>query len=321
MGAQTRHWFTLIGTTLLAAAVLSAAACGTSTHAGGATSASAKPVISRDADGNPIQIPAHAPQRVVSLTATDSEMLGALNLESRVVAVDYYTDYPAAMASKPKITDANGAANVETIISLKPDLILSYGGETAQTDKQLSAAGIPVVDLPVANLSTSLVEIQLVGQLMHDEAPAAALVSTLRERISAVEKIVAKAAPVSVYMEVDDSTPGKPYVFGGGSFGDELIKDAGGTNIFASDTSNGGYPQVSDESIIAANPQIIVLTEDPHYGGNPALVYKRAGWSVISAVRNKRVYAINPDIIQRPGPRVVDGLEQLAKDLHPELFP
>lgn len=301
---------------LLTLAALSACGGASHTSAGGPE----QPLIAKDANGTTIIIPAAAPQRIVSLGATDSEILGGLHMDARVVGVDFYTDYPADLAAKQKVSDATGNYNVEEIVALKPDLVLGYGGETAATDRQLMAAHLQVVDLPAASLTQSLVEMRLVGQLVHAEGAANTLAASLQQRIDAVKQKVAAAPTVSVYMEADDSTPGKPFVFGGGSYGDELIRDAGGTNIFASDTSNGGYPQVSDESIIAANPQVIVLTEDPNYGGKPELVYQRAGWSGVSAVQNKRVYAINPDLVQRPGPRIVDGLEQLAKMLHPDLF-
>lgn len=302
---------------LVLIALAALAACGTSQTA---SKAPEKPLITTDANGTAIVIPASPPQRIVSLGATDSEILGGLGVNSRVVGVDYYTDYPADLAAKQKVSDSNGTYNVEQIVALKPDLVLSYGGETASTDKQLMAAHIPVVDLPVANLTQSLVEMRLVGQLVHAESAANKLVDSLQQRIDAVKRKVASAPTVSVYMEADDSTPDKPFVYGGGSFGDGLIRDAGGTNIFGGNTTNGGFPQVSVENVVAANPQVIVLTEDPKYGGNPQLVYQRNGWSGISAVQNKRVYAINSDLVQRPGPRIVDGLEQLAKMLHPELF-
>lgn len=280
-----------------------------------------QPLITKDANGTAITIPAQTPQRIVSLGPTDSEILAALGVDSRVVAVDYYTDYPANMAVKPKITNANGEANVEQIIGMTPDLVLSYGGETAATDKQLINAHITVFDLPAGDLSESLVEIRLIGQLVHAEPAATTLVTSLQKRIDAVKAKVAGAPKVSVYMEADDTTAGKPYVFGGGSFGNELIQDAGGTNIFASNTGGGGYPQVSDEDIIKANPQVIILTEDPNYGGNPASVYARVGWSGIAAVQAKQVFAIGTDYTQRAGPRLVDGLEKLAAVLHPDLFP
>jgi iron complex transport system substrate-binding protein len=290
--------------------------CGSSSSGAATTE---KPLITRDANGTTIAIPAKAPQRIVSLGATDSEILGALGLDARVVGVDAFTDYPASLASKTKVTDSSAKANIEQIIALHPDLVLSFGGETADTDRQLMQNNLTVVDLPAGGVDESLTEIRLVGQLTHAESAANSLVSGMQQRINTVTQKVANAPKVTVYMEVG-FTPPPPFAYGGGSFGDDLIKAAGGTNIFASDTANGGFPQVSEEEIIKDSPQVIILTEDPQYGGDPAQVAKRPGWSQIAAVQNHRVYAINPDLAERPGPRMVDALEQLAKDLHPELF-
>jgi ABC-type Fe3+-hydroxamate transport system substrate-binding protein len=304
----------------LAAPALAACA-GSSTTGGGSTSTPATPVISKDALGNPISIPATAPQRIVSLTPADSEILAAVGADAHVVAVDNFSDYPASMAAKPKISGADGKFNVERIVGLQPDLVLGAGGETPDVDKQLGDAHITVVDLPIAtNLGDILNDITLVGQLVHADPAAARLGAALRARIEAVKQKVADLHPVSTYVELDYSTPGKPFVFGGGSFGDEVIRDAGGSNVFGNNTSGQGFPQVSDESVIAANPQVIVLTEDPQFGGTPQAVYARGAWSGIAAVKNKRVYGMDPNIISRPGPRIVDALEQMAKLLHPEAF-
>ena len=304
-----------VAATLLAV-VSTLAACGGTT---GSPTAE-QPLIKTDALHNAIVIPASSPQRIISLGATDSEILGALKVDSRVIGVDTFTDYPADLAAKPKVTDANGQPNVEQIIALKPDLVLGFGGEVGAAERQLVQAHVNVVDLPATDLTGALTDLRLVGQLVHAEATANALANDLQRRIDAVKAAVKGQPTVSVYMEADDSTPGKPYVFGGGTFGDELIRDAGGTNVFGSNSTNSGYPQVNDEAILAANPQVIILTEDPHYGGDPSQVAKRPGWSVVDAVKNGRVYQMNPDLFQRLGPRVVDGLEQLAKVLHPDLF-
>jgi iron complex transport system substrate-binding protein len=293
--------------------------CGTSSSGRLTSSGPEKPVLTRDADGTSIVIPTRAPQRIVSLGASDSEILGALGLSSRVVAVDYSTNYPAALAGKPKISNANGDYNVETIVADQPDLVLSFGGETKSVDAQLEAVHVQVVDIPQLDLTGTLLEIKLIGQLVHDEAAADQLVSSLNGRIAAVKGKVAGSTPVSVYMEVGYVAP-TAYVFGGTSFGDELIRDAGGSNVFGTDSSNGGYPSVGNESIVSADPQVIILTEDPAYGGDPSQVYQRTGWSVISAVKDHQVYALNTDESQRAGPRLVDALEQLARILHPSLF-
>jgi iron complex transport system substrate-binding protein len=302
----------------LAATLLSG--CGASTAISGLTSTGPeKPLLAKDADGTPIVIPKSAPQRIISLGASDSEILGALGLSSRVIGVDFYTNYPTALADKPKISNANGDYDAEAMVADQPDLVLSFGGETRTVDMQLEAVHIPVVDIPQLDLTGTLLEIRLVGQLVHAQTQADKVVSDLQARIAAVKAKVAGSAPLSVYMEVGYVAP-NAYVFGGTSFGDDLIRDAGGSNVFGSDTANGGYPSVGDESIIGADPQVIILTEDPAYGGDPALVSKRPGWSVISAVKNHQVYVLNSDESQRAGPRLVDALEQLAKLLHPSLF-
>ena len=246
--------------------------------------------------------------------------MGALHLQDRVVGVDYYTSYPPALASLPKVSDANGKYNIEQIIALKPDLVLSYGGETKDYDSQLANAGLQVVDLPLSNFSQSLQQILLVGRLTFTGNIAQALVNQLQQQIQTIKKAVAGTTAPRVLLEVDDSTPGKPYVFGGGSFGDELLQDANGINIFHDDSTNGGYPQVTDEAIIAANPQFIILTEDPAYGGNPAQVYQRPNWSNIDAVKLRHVYRINVNIMQHPGPRLVEGLRCLAQLIHSDRF-
>jgi iron complex transport system substrate-binding protein len=278
------------------------------------------PTSAVDAYGMPITFPPGPPQRIVSLEPNISEILGALNLQRRVVAVDYNTNYPAALASLPKISDVNGNINVERIVALHPDLILSSGGITSKYDAQLTQLNLHVVDLPSVNFDQSLQQILLVGRLTFTENTATALVKQLQQQVAQIRSAVTGTTAPRVLLEVDDSTPGKPYVFGGGSFGDEMLQYANAVNIFHSNTSNGGYPQVTDEAVIAANPQFIVLTEDPAYGGDPNAVYRRANWGSIDAVKTHHVYHVNSDIMQRPGPRLVEGLRCIAQIVHPDKF-
>jgi len=295
-------------------------ACGQSSSPATGARPTPTPTTALDFYGTPIVFPTSAPQRIVSLLPSTSEILGALQLQGRVVAVDYYTSYPAQLASLPKVSDANGKYNVEQIVALKPDLVLSWGGETKAYDQQLKTLGLDVVDLPITNFSGVLQQILLVGRLTDTEGTAVSLVSQLLLQINQVKAAVAGTTAPRVLLEVDDSTPGKPYVFGGGSFGDELLQDANGSNIFHDDTSGGGYPQVTDEAIITANPQVVILTEDPAYGGDPAQVYKRPNWGSIDALRLHQVYRINVNIMQHPSQRLVQGLRCLAQLLHPEKF-
>src|SRR5579872_5204521 len=257
------------------------AACGASANA---PQGPEKPLLTKDAIGTTITIPASAPQRIISESPADSEILAALGVDSRVVAVDFFTDYPADLAAKPKITDGQTFnLNDEAILGDRPDLLLGYGAYFKSDEQKLAANHITVVDLPlVSSLADSLTELKLVGQLVHADAKASAVASGLQQRISTVEGKVRGAQPVSVYME-DGTYNGQYSTFGKGSYGDELIAVAGGTNIFASDADSGGYPNVSAEAIISANPQIIVLTEGTQFGGDPKTVAARPGWSVIAA--------------------------------------
>jgi len=295
-------------------------ACGQSSSPAAGSQPAPTPTVARDVYGTPIVFPATAPQRIVSLLPSTSEILGALHLEGRVVAVDYYTTYPPDLASLPKVSDVNGKYNVEQIVALKPDLVLSYGGETKEYDQQLKNLGLNVVDLQLSNLSQTLQQILLVGRLTFTQNTAVSLVNELQQQINQVKAAVAGTTAPTVLLEADDSTPGKPYVFGGGSFGDELLQDANGINVFHNNSSNGGYPQVTDEAIITANPQYVILTEDPAYGGNPALVYRRPNWSSIDALKLQHVYRVNVNIIQHPSQRLVEGLRCLAQLIHPEKF-
>ncbi len=298
------------------------AACGQqgATTGGSSTQATPTAAPALDAYGTPIVFPTKAPQHIVSLVPSTSEILGALHLDSRVVGVDYYTNYPASLAALPKISSVAGKFNIEQIVKLKPDLVLSYGGETKQYDTQLKQLGMNVVDLQLTNLTQTLQAITLVGRLTFAQDAANTLVKQMQQQIDQTKAAVKGTTTTPIMLEVDDTTPGKPFVFGGTSFGDELTQDAGASNIFHNNTSNGGYPQVTDEAVISANPQYIILTEDPAYGGNASAVYKRPNWGNIAAVKNHEVYHVNVDIMQRPGPRIVEGLRCVAQIVHPDKF-
>jgi iron complex transport system substrate-binding protein len=308
---------------LLVLLALLLVACGGQTSSGANAPAPARASlqpVTTDANGAPLVFPGSAPQRIISLVPSVSEILGALPLQGRVVAVDYYTNYPASLASLPKISDASARYSIEQILRLHPDLVLTYGNDTKQYDSQLTGLHIAVVNLPSGDLTMVLREILTVGRLTFTQDAAGQLVTHLLQQIAQIKASVAGTSAPTVMIEADDSVPGKPYVFGGGSFGDELLQDANGIDVFHSNTSGGGFPQVTDEAVISANPQFIVLTEDPTFGGDVNAVYRRPNWGTIAAVENHRVIRIDTSLIGRPGPRLVEGLQCLAQILHPTKF-
>ncbi len=314
-----RRFFAIIALLFVLGTLL--AACGSAVPA---AQTSCPTLKAQDAYGKDIAFSCTAPQRIITLIPSESEIVAALGLSDKVVAVDNYTDYPADLANKEKISNSGGVYNIEKIVALKPDLVLSDSAITAkdfsgqEVDSKLASLGLRVVDLPfVHTLSDMLRNITIVGALTLTQQKAQQVVSSLQQRIDAVKnKVAGQPQHPTVYLEEDYSTPGSPYTVGSGSKEDNLIQEAGGVNIFADNTSGGGYPQVSDEAVIKANPQVIILAD----GVNPQQVPTRTGWSVIDAVQHQHVYAIDVNLISRPSPRLVDGFEALAKDINPALF-
>ena len=162
--------------------------------------------------------------------------------------------------------------------------------------------------------------LEIVAQLTGHESDAENLITSLKERVAAVDAKLSNVTNIPiVFYEVDATDPNKPYTYGPGTFGDALIMQAGGTNFSDAAGITDQYPQVSLEQIVKTNPQIIILG-DSAYGATADAVKARAGWGTIDAVKNGMIFPFDDNLISRPGPRLVDGLEQLAKLLHPELF-
>jgi iron complex transport system substrate-binding protein len=235
-----------------------------------------------------------------------------------VVGRDQLSDYPAEAANVTDIGSPFEALNTELIVSLEPDLVLAAEINTAEQVKQLEDLGLTVYYLknPVT-LEEMYGNLETVAQLTDHEAEAAALIESLKARVAAVDE---KIAPISsrpnVFYEMDGTDPAKPWTAGKGTFITQLIDRAGGYNI-AADIE--GYPQVSLEQVVAADPAFIILG-DARYGVTPESIAKRPGWENLTAVKNGNVVPFNDDLVSRPGPRLVDALEELAKLLRPELF-
>jgi iron complex transport system substrate-binding protein len=162
------------------------------------------------------------------------------------------------------------------------------------------------------------VNLGVVGQLTGYDVTE--LVDSLKARVKAVDDKIATVTdkPV-VFYEIDATDASKPYSYGPGTFGDLLIQRAGGANLVTLASITDAYPQVSLEQIVATNPGIIILG-DSMWGVTIESVQARPGWEGIDAVKNKQIFAFDDNLVSRPGPRLVDGLEQLAKLLHPDAF-
>lgn len=257
-------------------------------------------------------------QHIVSLAPSNTEILFAIGAGDQVIGRDQFSDYPEDTKDVTDIGSAFDELNTELIVSLKPDLVLAAEINTPEQVKALEDLGLTVYYLNNPHtLEEMYSNLEIVAQLTDHEDEAAALIESLKKRVAAVDE---KIAPISsrpnVFYELDSTDPAKPFTAGKDTFITLLIDRAGGHNIAA---NLEGYPQMSLEQIVAADPNLIILG-DSIWGVTPEAVVSRPGWENLSAVKNGQVLPFDDNLVSRPGPRLVDGLEELAKLLHPDLF-
>ncbi len=258
------------------------------------------------------------PQRIVSLSPSSTEILFALGEGAEVVGTDDYSDYPAAAKNITHVGSDYPSFNVETIVSLKPDLAIAFGYTLPDYVTQLQNLGIPVILLAPKDVSGVISDITLVGKITGATGAAKTLATSMQNSLNMVEAKIKGTDDPRVLWEFDGTDPGNPWVAGPGSFNDALITLAGGQDVGAAGPTSSW--QMSTEDIVKADPQIIIL-DDYQFGVTVQSVEQRPGWSTITAVKNGAVYPItDSDLTDRPGPRVIQGLQLLANIVHPELF-
>jgi len=275
------------------------------------------PVTVRDDAGRTVTFAA-PPQRIVSLTPGHTETLYALGAGPRVLVTDKFSDYPAENQPKAKLT-TYPKPNLEELVSLQPDLVLVLV-EGDDFLRQMDDRHIPTLRLFPKTFEAALHDIELVGDVIGAHDRARQITADMGTRSQAVRAKTQSAKSVPVFYELDGSDPTKPFAAGPSGFFGDLVPLAGGTNVFADLARPSG--QVSTEQVVARDPEIIILGDAdlPYMPQTPEMVKARPGWGQITAVRTGRVYPLSSSLLERPGPRLIEGLEQLAKLLHPELF-
>ncbi len=259
------------------------------------------------------------PQRIISLAPSNTEILFALGLADKIVAVTDYCDYPAEAKEKPSV-GGYSTPNIEKIVEIQPDLILVTSVHEERIIPQLEKKGMTVFALVPKTLDEVLAAITLVGEITGQEEEASGLVAEMQNRIKAVtdktDSLPQGQRPRVFYIVWHD-----PLIApGSGTFQDDMIGKAGGINI-AHDLA-GDYPTMSLEAVIEANPEVMIAgvghgnTEDLNF----QFIKTESRLRNTDARRNNRLYGIDGNLTSRPGPRIVDGLEKLARMLHPEIF-
>ena len=262
---------------------------------------------------------AGGPERIVSLAPSNTELLYALGLGNKVVGVTEVCDFPVEVAKVEKVAGFN-SVNLEKIAAVKPDLVLAARGNDIEGIRSLRELGIRVFSLDIQSLQQLLQAVDRVGALCGVEAVAARLRGGLDKRIQNVADRLAQAQGKPRVLWGYWSDP--VYTAGPGTMIDDVITQAGGFNVASA--AERAWPQVGLETILSWAPEVIVTTYLPTGQDSLATeilrLQKTDGWKMVPAVSDSRLYFIEADWLMRPGPRLVNAYEQLARTIHPQLF-
>jgi len=286
-------------------ASLALAACGE----GPAAETAAPPAGTFPVEVEGTLIPA-APQRIVSAAASHTEILYAIEAGGQVVATDQFSDYPEEAAGTPKFDSFN--LGVETVASFDPDLvILSFDPGDLQAG--LAALGIPTLLLgPPVALEDVYGQIGALGQATGRIAEAERLIEEMTTAVEGVVTAIPAGAAITYYYELDPTL----YSLTSRTFIGGLLARLGMQSIADAADDGSGYPQLSGEFILAADPDFILLADILCCGQSAASVAARPGWSSLAAVEAGRVVELDDDLAQRWGPRIVDLLREVAGAVH-----
>jgi iron complex transport system substrate-binding protein len=285
-----------------------------------AAAASEFPIHMTDTLGRQVTIKT-LPQRIVSLAPSNTERLFAVGAWHAVVGVTTVDTYPPAVTTVPKVGGfVPKSMSLETIVSLKPDLVLAAGELQRPTIEALERVGLTVVAIEdPGSFDEVYADITLVGRLTGHEQEARRVVEEIQSRLERVRQAVAtlpQEKRVTVFYEVYDEplmTVGRATIIG------QLLEMAGGINVFAD--LGGRYPQVSSEEVVRRNPSCILGHTGHQLALTPAQISQRPGWSSMLAVKQHCIRLLNGDIVARPGPRLAEALEAITRTLYPDLLP
>lgn len=266
------------------------------------------PVTITDDAGREVTIAAR-PERIVSLTPGNTEIVCALGAIDRLVGVTTQCDYPAEVTEITEIGDF-ASPNLEAVAAVDPDVVFVTTGVQADVIEQLEALGASVIAIDPQTIEGLYASIATVGTVIDENESAAGVVGSMRIQIEDIGERV-EGAPVTCFLEISQNPL---YTVGAGTLLDELIQYAGGENI----VTEPGYVAYSVEQLLAADPEVYLATAGSM--SDPSDLAGRPGYSELSAVANGRVYILDDNLVSRPGPRVVEGIREIAEALYPDAF-
>jgi iron complex transport system substrate-binding protein len=274
------------------------------------------PVTIKDALDNEVTIKAK-PEKIVSLIPSNTEIAFALGLGEQVVGVSDFDNYPEEATTKEKIGGME--INIEKIISLQPNLVLAHASAMNGTEglQQLRDAGLTVLVVNEAqNFEQIYDSIAMIGKATGENKKAEELIKSMRDKLADIK---AKAGEIKEKKKVFVEVSPAPEVFttGKNTFMDEMISLINAENI-ADDQE--GWIKIDQEVMIERNPDVIITTYGFYTENAAEQVLARQGWENVNAIKNKQVIDVDSDRVTRSGPRIVEGVEELAKAVYPEVF-
>ena len=311
----------LLGALLLLAALAAGAAaltgCGsTEEESGGLVAPSTVPSATSGGDisvidGTGATVTMTEPaERIVSLAPANTEIAFAVGAGDKVVAGTSYDDYPEEAKSLPKIGDFSNPS-VEKIASFDPDLVLAAGGIQDSLRKKLEDLGMTVYVVDPKSYADVETDVENIGMLAGTSAQAQEVANSMIQAAADVSQQVGELEQKTTFLEIYS----KPLMTAGANtFINDMITIAGGKNIGAE--AGDGFPQFSTEVLVKDDPQVYIA--DSGSMSKPGDLKKRAGFSELTAVKDGQVYVIDDSLVARPGPRLAEGLRQLAQMIHPE---
>ncbi len=255
------------------------------------------------------------PLRIVSMAPNITEIVFALEQEKKLVGATTYSDYPPAAWDIPRV-GSYIHLDLERIVALQPDLCLAIkDGNPIGTVTRLESLGIPVYAVDPRNLESVMETLERVGELLHAEEKAVHVVAAMRKRIKRVDAAIAQSQyRPRVFFQIGVA----PIVsIGSDTFIHELIVRAGGKNVAKGSVS---YPRFSREQVIGLSPDIIIITSMARAAVFEEIKADWSQWAHVPAVKTNSIFIQNSNLFDRPSPRLVDALEVLARQIHPELF-
>jgi len=255
------------------------------------------------------------PKKIVSLAPNITEILFSLGLDQEIVGVSIHCNFPEKVQRKVRV-GSYISLDFEKIVSLKPDLIIATGaGNTRDMVERLERLGFPTYVIFPKNVEDVIRSVGHLSQLVGREKEGVEIIQEMKRRKERVVELTLGLPRPRVFLQIGEA----PVVtVGKNSFADDLIRLAGGDNVAGNEKEM--YPRFGMEEILKRSPEVILISSMNPKGNYQKVLQGWSRWKTIPAVKNGRIHLLDSDLIDRPSPRIIDGLEEMARILHPERF-